>query len=61
MTARIVWVLFILSSIGAVHAAPQRENTPPPPGTVIARSVDWEKVSAGGQDQPGGRNEKQPF
>lgn len=47
MTARIVWVLLILSSIGAVHAAPQRENTPPPPGTVIARSVDWEKAFLG--------------
>ena len=47
MIARLLGLSLVLGASVCVDAAPQRENTPPPPGTVIARSAEWEKAFLG--------------
>ena len=47
MIVRLVSLGLILGTIGTLNGASQRENTPPPPGTVIARSVDWRNAFLG--------------
>lgn len=47
MIARLISLWLILGATGALNAASQREGTPPPPGTVIARSVDWRHAFLG--------------
>jgi len=38
-----LWVgLLVVGPVAVGHAAAQREGAPPPPGTVIARSSNWE-------------------
>ncbi|OGV71072.1 MAG: hypothetical protein A2283_21435 [Lentisphaerae bacterium RIFOXYA12_FULL_48_11] len=44
---KIFSISLVLFSAMWINAASQRENTPPPPGTVIARSGDWEKQFLG--------------
>ncbi len=47
MIVRLVSLVLVLATTAALNGQSQKENTPPPPGTVIARSADWRKAFLG--------------